>query len=231
MPLSHAFRLIIFDFDGTLVDSQRAILAAMAQAFAAHNLPSPAPEAVRRIVGLKLELAIARLLPDPSDEDMARRVADSYRTAYFTLRQRPDFEEPLFPGVHEGLQHLNTPPVCLGIATGKSRRGLLACLERHRIREHFVTLQTAENGPSKPHPEIVRLAMAEAGASPAETVLIGDTTYDMEMAGNAGVAAIGVAWGYHGPAELRVGGAERIVERFADLPAALNATSRAQACG
>jgi phosphoglycolate phosphatase len=231
MPLSHAFRLILFDFDGTLVDSQRAILAAMAQAFAAHDLPAPAPAAVRRIVGLKLELAVARLLPDPADDELAHRVADSYRKVYFTLRQRPDFEEPLFPGVHEGLQHLNTPQVCLGIATGKSRRGLLACLDRHGIRAHFATLQTAEDGPSKPHPEIVHLAMAEVGVGPAETVLIGDTTYDMEMAGKAGVAAIGVAWGYHGAMELRASGAERIVERFADLPAALDATNRAQACG
>ncbi|MHA1600437.1 MAG: HAD-IA family hydrolase [Alphaproteobacteria bacterium] len=229
--MSYVFRLIIFDFDGTLVDSQRAILAAMAQAFTAHSLPVPAPEAVRRIVGLKLEIAIARLLPDSTDDAMAHRVADSYRTAYFTRRQRPDYEEPLYPGVQEGLQRLNTPQVCLGIATGKSRRGLLASLERNGIREHFVTLQTAEDGPSKPHPEIVHLAMAEVGVEAAETVLIGDTTYDMEMAGNAGVAAIGVAWGYHGPAELRASGAERIVERFADLPAALATMSRAHACG
>lgn len=229
--MSHPFRLIVFDFDGTLVDSQRAILAAMGQAFAAHSLAGPAPEAVRRIVGLKLEIAVARLLPDPADDEMASRVADSYRNAYFTLRQRPDYDEPLFAGVHEGLQRLNLPQVRLGIATGKSRRGLLACLERHDIRKHFVTLQTAEDGPSKPHPEILRLAMAEVGVEPAETVLIGDTTYDMEMAGSAGVAAIGVAWGYHGTRELRGSGAERIVERFADLPAALAATSRAQACG
>jgi len=229
--MSYAFRLVIFDFDGTLVDSQRAILAAMGQAFAAHRLAGPAPEAVRRIVGLKLEIAIARLLPDPSDAKMAARVADSYRDAYFTLRQRPDYEEPMFPGVQEGLQRLDAPQVCLGIATGKSRRGLLACLERHDIRKHFVTLQTAEDGPSKPHPEILHLAMNEVGVEAAETVLIGDTTYDMEMAGNAGVAAIGVAWGYHGAGELRASGAERIVERFADLPAALAATSRVQACG
>jgi phosphoglycolate phosphatase len=231
MPQSHAFRLIVFDFDGTLVDSQGAILAAMAQAFAARGLAAPVPEAVRRIVGLKLETAVARLLPDPADEATARRIAESYRGAYFARRQRPDDAEPLFPGVLTGLRALDAPPACLGIATGKSRRGLLACLERHGIRQHFVTLQTAEDGPSKPHPEILHLAMAEVGAEPGETVLIGDTTYDMEMAGNAGVAAVGVAWGYHGVAELRASGAERIVERFADLPAALAATSRAEACG
>jgi len=231
MPISHTFRLIVFDFDGTLVDSQRAILAAMTQAFAVHGLAEPEIEAVRRIVGLKLEKAVARLLPDPSDDAMARRVADSYREAYFVLRRQPEYEEPLFPGVIEGLRQLDAPNVCLGIATGKSRRGLMDCLERHKIRHHFVTLQTAENGPSKPHPEILYLAMAEVGVEPGETVLIGDTTYDMEMAGNAGVAAIGVTWGYHGPTELRASGAKRVVERFADLPAVLAAASRVQICG
>ena len=229
--MSHAFRLIVFDFDGTLVDSQRVILAAMAQAFAAHSLPAPAPEAVRRIVGLKLETGIARLLPGPDRADMARRIADSYRDAFFQLHQRPDYQEPLYPGVAEGLRRLDAPNVCLGIATGKGRRGLLAGLERHGIRHHFVTLQTADDGPGKPHPEILTRAMTEVGAHPGETVVIGDTTFDMEMAGNAKVAAIGVAWGYHEPAELRASGAGRIVERFDDLAAALAATSEARVCG
>ena len=151
MPLSHTFRLIVFDFDGTLVDSQRAILAAMAQAFMAHGLAEPAVEAVRRIVGLRLEKAVARLLPDPSDNEMAGCIADSYREAYFVLRQRPEYEEPLFPGVIEGLRQLDAPNVCLGIATGKSRRGLMDCLERHEIRHHFATLQTAENEIGRAH--------------------------------------------------------------------------------
>ena len=229
--MSHAFRLIVFDFDGTLVDSQRIILAAMTQAFAAHNLPAPAPEAVRRIVGLKLETGIARLLPGPDRADMGRRIAASYRDAFFQLHQRPDYQEPLYPGVAEGLRHLDAPNVCLGIATGKGRRGLLAGLELHGIRHHFFTLQTADDGPGKPHPEILNRAMADVGAHPGETVVIGDTTFDMEMAGNAKVAAIGVAWGYHEPAELRASGAGRIVERFDDLAAALAATSEARVCG
>jgi phosphoglycolate phosphatase len=228
--MSHAFRLIVFDYDGTLVDSQRSIAATMAQAFAAHGLSLPAPAAVRRVVGLKLEPAIARLLPEGDDADLVARVAASYRQVFFAQRQRDDFDEPLFPGVREGLRGLDQPPASLGIATGKSRRGLLAGLERHGLRRHFVTVQTADDGPGKPHPELLLRAMADVGAQPAETVLIGDTTYDMEMAANAKVAGIGVAWGYHDPGELRASGAAHIAERFADLPAALAAVSEARAC-
>jgi len=119
----------------------------------------------------------------------------------------------------------------LGIATGKSRRGLLAGLKRHGLHRQFVTLQTADDGPAKPHPESLFRAMADVGARPAETVVVGDTTFDMEMAGNAKATAIGVAWGYHAPAELRASGAARIVERFADLPEALAGVGEARACG
>lgn len=228
--MSHTFRLIVFDYDGTLVDSQRSIAATMAQAFIANGLAAPAPAAVRRNIGLKLEVGIDRLLPEPGDSAQVDRVAASYREAFFAARQRDDFDEPLFPGVGEGLRNLDRPPTALGIATGKSRRGILAGLERHGLRRHFVTVQTADDGPGKPHPELLLRAMADVGARPDETVLIGDTTYDMEMAVNAKIVGIGVAWGYHEPSELRSSGAARIVDRFDDLPAALAAVSEARAC-
>jgi phosphoglycolate phosphatase len=215
--MSHPFRLIMFDFDGTLVDSQRTIAQSMARAFEAEGLPAPAPEAVRRVVGLRLEAAAARLLPDPDDTDTAERIAESYRNAFQALRGRGDVHEPLFPGAREMLERLDQPHVCLGIATGKGRRGLLSSLERHGLSEFFVTLQTADDGPGKPHPEILHRAMAEVGAGRAETVLIGDTTYDMEMAANAGVRAVGVGWGYHGSEELTASGAARVIESFDDL--------------
>lgn len=219
--MTHSFRLIMFDFDGTLVDSQRYIIAAMTAAFAEHGLPAPAPEAVRRVVGLRLETAAAQLLPDPNDGDSAERIARAYRHAFQALRARGDVHEALFPGARETLALLDEPQVCLGIATGKGRRGLLSSLERHGLREYFVTLQTADDGPGKPDPEILHRAMAEVGAARAETVLIGDTSFDMEMAGNAGVRAIGVAWGYHPADELRGSGAVRVIESFSELPASL----------
>ena len=220
------FKLVVFDFDGTLVDSQRSIARSMARAFEAEGLPAPAPEAVRRVVGLRLEAAAARLLPDPDDMDTAERIAESYRNAFQALRARGDVHEPLFPGARETLERLDQPHVCLGIATGKGRRGLLSSLERHGLSEFFVTLQTADDGPGKPHPEILHRAMAEVGAGRAETVLIGDTTYDMEMAANAGVRAVGVGWGYHGSEELTASGAARVVESFDDLPPCLASLTR-----
>ncbi len=221
--MTHPFRLIVFDFDGTLVDSLQFIVTAMTRAFEDQGLPAPAPEAVRRIVGLRLEAAAARLLPDPQDMDTAERIVGSYRAAFHDMRARNEVDEPLYPGVRETLALLNRPGVCLGIATGKGRCGLVSSLERQKLSGLFVTLQTADDGPGKPHPEILNRAMSEVGAEPEETVVIGDTSYDMEMAANAGVRALGVAWGYHGAEELRASGAAHVVESFPDLPASLAA--------
>lgn len=220
--MSHPFSLIVFDFDGTLADSQNGIVACMDKAFRGHGLPPPDAAAVRRIVGLKLEEGIARLLPEDTDWETAVRLADGYRDAFFEMRSRPDHREALFPGVREILTQLDEPHVCLGIATGKSRRGLEVSLDRHGLAHHFVTLQTADDGPGKPHPEILRKAMAETGVKAAQTVLIGDTTFDMELAANAGVRSIGVAWGYHEVEELMASGAACVIESFAELPSRLS---------
>jgi phosphoglycolate phosphatase len=210
-------RLIIFDFDGTLVDSQRVIVECMTVAFANHNLPVPPANAVRRSVGLALERAIASLLPDPDDFDLAALVSESYRQRAYAIRQSDEFDEPLFEGAREAIIALNAPEIWLGIATGKNRRGLLHSLEYHGLRHHFATLKTADDGPSKPHPEILHQAMAETGVAPEDTVMIGDTTYDMQLARNAGARAIGVSWGYHGGEELLANGAARVVANFAEL--------------
>jgi phosphoglycolate phosphatase len=219
--MTHPFRLIVFDFDGTLVDSLRFIVTAFSRAFEDQGFSAPAPAAIQRLVGLSLEAAAARLLPDSGDVEAAERVVAAYRAAFQDMRARNLVAEPLYPGVRETLALLNQPEVCLGIATGKSRRGLVSSLERHDLSGLFVTLQTADDGPGKPHPEILHRAMSEVGAGPEETVVIGDTSYDMEMAANAGVRALGVAWGYHGAAELRASGAAHVVESFPDLPSSL----------
>ncbi len=224
-------RLVMFDFDGTLVDSQWAIAQVMGEAFASAGLPAPAVEHVRRVIGLRLEAAIARLLPADAVEGEAvlgdagdgltARLAASYRDAFFRLHTRPEFHEPLIDGAKNALEALDHPEVFLGIATAKGRRALAASLERHGIGRHFATLKTADDGPSKPHPQILLDAMAEFGVAPARTLVVGDTTYDMEMAVNAGARALGVAWGYHAPQDLLAAGAERVLQSFADMTLAL----------
>lgn len=221
--MTHPFRLIVFDFDGTLVDSLRFIVTAFSRAFEDQGFSAPEPEAIRRIVGLRLETAAARLLTDSQDTETAQRIAAAYRVAFQDMRARNLVDEPLFPGVRETLALLNRPEVCLGIATGKSRHGLVSSLERHDLSELFVTLQTADDGRGKPHPEILHRAMSDVGAGAEETVVIGDTSYDMEMAANAGVRALGVAWGYHGAEGLRASGAAQVVESFPELPSSLAA--------
>jgi phosphoglycolate phosphatase len=212
-------RLFVFDCDGTLVDSQHNIVAAMAAAWARHDLPAPAAADVRRIVGLTLEIAIARLLPE-ADDVMHRALAAAYREIVHELRMghaQGLAEEPLFPGVRELIEALAAPEIFLGVATGKNLRGLEHTLAVHGLRDRFHTLQTADLCRSKPDPDMVLRAMAETGVEAAATVVIGDTSFDMEMARSAGATAIGVAWGYHEVAELSRAGAHAIIHRPDDL--------------
>ena len=218
---AHRFRLIVFDVDGTLVDSQQAIFSAMAMAFAEHGLPAPDPAEVRRQVGLSVEETMARLLPG-GDGDLQRRLAGSFRQAAFALRRSPDYSEPLFPGVRDLLAALAHPTVFFGIATGKVRRGLDYTLASHGIADLFHTLQTADRNPSKPNPAMLLNAMAAVGVVARETVFVGDTSFDMNMALNAGASAVGVAWGYHATEDLRAAGAQRIIGQPGELPAVLS---------
>lgn len=218
-------RLAVFDCDGTLVDSQANILRAMEDCFTRHRMEPPCRHATRRIVGLSLVEAMQTLLPE-ADDALHRSLADDYKTAFQRLRAASALlDEPLYPGVREGLATLAARGWQLGVATGKSDRGLNLCLAHHDIAAHFVTLQTADRHPSKPHPGMLHAAMDEAGAAPAATVMIGDTCFDMEMAVAAGVRAIGVDWGYHDVDELHAAGAEAVVTHFDELLARLEEPS------
>lgn len=212
-------RLAVFDCDGTLVDSEASIVAAMRGAFAAHGFAEPTAAAVRRVIGLPLKAAIARLIPD-ADDLFHDKLTAGYKEVFADLRRRGLALDPLYPGAPEALEAFVSSGWLLGIATGKSRRGLLETLERHGIRERFVTLQTSDIGPGKPYPDMLLRAMAESGAEAAATVMIGDTTFDVEMARRAGVMAIGVSWGYHNGDELPAAGADALVNDFGDLFAA-----------
>ncbi len=216
-------KLVIFDCDGTLADSQHAIHSAMATAFETHGLEAPPREAVLSVVGLSLELAVMELLPVARPPEDVHRMAEDYKRAFQALRLQPAFCEPLFPGIRDLLDDLaRRDDILLGVATGKSTRGLRSLLEREGLAGHFVTLQTADDHPSKPDPAMLEAAMSETGISPALTAMIGDTTFDVTMARGAGVHAVGVSWGYHPAAELAAAGAGRIATAAADLTGILD---------
>lgn len=212
-------RLAIFDVDGTLVDSQSHILAAMEAGFAALDRPVPPRDAVLAIVGLSLEVGVMRLAPDMTAAEAERLVA-AYREAFFALRVG-SAASPLYPGAAEALAALSTrDEVLLGVATGKSRRGLDHVLDAHGMTKMFVTTQVSDHHPSKPHPAMVEAALGETGVAPDRAVMVGDTEFDIEMGRAAGVRTIGVSWGYHGVD--RLGAADRVIDRFDALIPALN---------
>ena len=210
--------LVVFDVDGTLVDSQDLVVAAQRETFLAHGLEPPGRERALSIVGLSLPQAFRVL----ADEAIADSLAEGYRRAFGRLRADPGWREPLFPGAAELLAELaRRPDVALGIATGKSRRGVAHLLEREGWQGVFATIKTADDAPSKPHPAMLEQALAKTGVAPGCAAMVGDSTFDMVMARAAGLRPIAVSWGYHRPDALREAGAETIVESYADLRAYL----------
>lgn len=210
-------RLVIFDVDGTLVDSQGDILGAMQLAFAGESLPVPPREAVLGVVGLSLDVLMPQLAPEQDVETQARLV-QRYKDAYMSLRadtaRGPS--SPFYPGALDALKQLQAQPdTLLGVATGKSRRGLDKVLEAHDLQGMFITQQVADFHPSKPHPAMLLEALRETGVEAENAVMVGDTSFDMEMAAAAGICGIAVSWGYH-PA-VRLGAARHKLARFVDL--------------
>ena len=220
---SAAMDLIIFDLDGTLINSEAILLAAQVETFARHGLAHPGREAGLGVVGLTLDVALMRLagLDRPNDA-----VTDTYRQVFGAMRRQaetdPALDEPLFPGVAETLALLaSRPGLKLGIATGKSRRGAEYIIERHGWQNLFATIQTADDAPSKPHPGMIVRAMSETGAAPERTAMVGDSSFDIEMAVAAGVVPVGVSWGFQPVANLVALGARHVLGTCADLPGVL----------
>lgn len=217
--------LVIFDVDGTLVDSQAAILAAMDEAFLRAGRPAPGRAEALGVVGLSLVEGMAVLVPGAAAGEHAV-LAQHYREAFMALRERTGGEAatPLYPGARDAVARLDGARWLLSIATGKARRGLEHFLTAHDLKRHFIGTQTADDAPSKPHPQMVLNCLAATGVDPRDAVMVGDTEFDMAMGRAAGCRTIGVSWGYHPVDRVRAGGAERIVDSFEELEAILQTT-------
>ncbi|MCO4848663.1 MAG: HAD-IA family hydrolase [Yoonia sp.] len=214
-------RLVIFDVDGTLVDSQAEIMAAMTQAFASEGVPMLDRPTVLSIVGLSLAEAFAVLCPN-AELGQRTRLVQAYKDAFNDLRGADGNAElsPMFDGALAALQTLQAQDdTLLAVATGKSKRGLDKMIERHGLEGLFVSQQVADFHPSKPHPAMVLAALSETGVDAKRAVMLGDTTYDMDMGRAAGVGTIGVSWGYHEAISLN---ADIVIDSFAALPVAIN---------
>ena len=209
-------RLIIFDVDGTLVDSQDFIVEAQGRAFAAFGMAPPTRERALSIVGLSLDEAFT-VLTD-GDAALAPKLSDAYRAAWQQMRHDPAYQDALYPGAKEAIAFLaKQPATLLGIATGKSMRGVLHLFEQCGWNGLFATVQTSDHHPSKPAPQMILGALEETGIAATDACMIGDTTYDMAMAKAAGVRAIGVKWGYHPHGHLVEAGAEWVADDFETL--------------
>jgi phosphoglycolate phosphatase len=216
--------LVVFDIDGTLVDSAALIVEGFAAAYAAvGRAPAPRGDVLAQ-VGLSLPEAIARLMPGANAATLGAAI-EGYRARYVKLRaERGPASVPLFDGAKAEIERLAAKPeVLVGAATGMARRGLDHVLEVHGLTRHFVTRQTADGHPSKPHPAMLEAAVAETGVARESAVMVGDTSFDMEMAAAAGVTGIGVSWGHHPRAALLNAGAQIVVDDFAALARAIDA--------
>ena len=194
------WRLIVFDWDGTLMDSTGQIVEAAMRSIAELGLPHRSPEAVREIIGLGLRESWHHLFPELDGETHYAAFVEAYRGHFFSPEL---YVSTLYDRAETLVESLHRQGRMLAVATGKSRRGLDRDLKRTGLGRYFHGSRTADETRSKPHPDMLVELMASLGASPAETLMIGDTEWDLEMARRAGVAAAGVTWGAHPAERLR----------------------------
>lgn len=205
-------KLVLFDCDGTLVDSGKLIHEVMARTFENHGYERPHYDATKSIIGLTLDTAIARIMGVEEIDEQIRAMTQHYKDLYSPVRAEPGFQEPLYDGVAEMIETLAArEDVLIGAVTGKSRRGLDLIRSSHGFDSLFFVSRTADDCPSKPHPAMVLECCAEAGVDASDTIVIGDSAYDMMMAKSAGAMAVGVSWGYGETEALQAAGADVIV--------------------
>ena len=217
MTASDPLRFAAFDLDGTLIDSAATIVDGVLACWAACGFPEPDRDAVRRVIGLPWEESIRELIPGSGATELAaiRAYHDEVRRG---IRPRPPASITPFPGAHDVLDHLGSEGYLLGIVTSRSSHRLHELLDENGLGDRFQTFKTADMGPGKPNPHLLLEAMSDLGVEADRTVMIGDTTFDVLMAGNAGTASVGVSWGVHDSQELDEAGAHRVIDAFDELP-------------
>jgi len=209
------FDLIVFDWDGTLMDSEAKIVHCIQGAARDLGIHDPGPEATRHIIGLGLQEAMQTLFPAETPESR-QRLIHRYREHFLKLDTTA---MPLFPGVPEGLAHLADRGYLLAIATGKARRGLERVLDETGLRHLFVASRCADEAFSKPHPRMLEDVLSFTGVTADRAVMVGDTVYDMQMARHARVAALAVSYGVHARPDLMDHGALACLDSFPDVRA------------
>jgi len=217
-----SLRLVVWDMDGTLVDSRNVIQDAMTRAFEDLGMTPPPYDQTRQIVGLSLDEACRKLVPEGFPPGELGRLVEAYKNAFIFTRTQPDFKEPLYEGAVDLLETLANQNCLLALATGKSHRGIEAVFERHGIGRYFDTIWCADDGPGKPHPFMVLEAMKAVGVEPDQTAMVGDAIFDIQMGNAAGVTTHGVTWGFGARHELEAVGAHHLHTSMDELSLALN---------
>jgi phosphoglycolate phosphatase len=212
------FRLLVFDWDGTLVDSTGIIAASIQQACCDLGLPVPLESAAKFVIGLGLADALRKVAPTLAAADYPR-LSERYRHHYLAR----DADIPLFEGAREMLDELDARGHLLAVATGKSRVGLARALAHQRLEHRFVASRCADEGFPKPHPDMLLRLMERCEVSASETLMIGDTSHDLELARNAGANALAVTYGAHGADGLASHTAVAMVSSIAELRSWLEA--------
>lgn len=208
-------RLVVFDLDGTLINSEALIIETVRESFASVGQAIPTDDEIRAISGITARDAMLILAPGV-DEARLDVIVNAYRSTY--LSKAGLAREPLFDGALDALDRLQQDPeTILAVATGKGHAGAITLLERHEIIGRFHSIQTPAHNRGKPDPQMIETAMERAGIGREATVMIGDTSHDMKMARNAGVKALGVAWGYHTVDALEAAGAHLVIHRMDEL--------------
>lgn len=212
MPPMSRYDFVIFDWDGTVMDSTALIASCIQAACRDEGLAVPSDQDARWVIGLGIGASMARVAPGITQQQQLS-LADRYRR-HFLSREH---EAPLFPGIREALDQLRSRNRTLAVATGKARRGLERALDSSGLRQHFDWTRCADEGHPKPHPDMVLWLLEQTGADPGRTVMIGDTTHDLELAANAGVDAVAVCYGAHDSETLREHPAAHYAQSVADL--------------